>query len=355
MKNVTRVLAASSALLISLSSVSAQYGGGGSRGGGGGGSSSISCERPAYTSISPAANSTQEAINNVSFVASAGTKESSLQILVNDIEVDTTVLEKADGSFVVTADIATPITDGAHTVELQGETTARCVRNYAYVAYAGEGGAQTVDEEGERGREITDTTEAAPGAGPNPGHDACGDDAEEDGGHQSGIRFSDDNGHWGEAALNELADKCIIHGYSSNDGGNGSQEVAPNGLLTNAETAKIISKSFGYEYGTPGNKWYDEYINALTAAGVMSGSESPNGVITRGAVVKMIVIALGGNAAGQDGVTRFTDLPASHPYAKYIDWAEQQEIVKGYGGGNTIGANNVLTRAEMALMMMRAL
>jgi len=103
--------------------------------------------------------------------------------------------------------------------------------------------------------------------------------------------------------------------------------------------------------------WYFEAVYFVTDAGVMNGVGgnlfSPNTPLTRA----MFVTMLGRLAEQQDEDTDgydnpFQDVPANLWYTKYVAWAADKGIVKGYSP-TVFAPNDPVTREQMAALMVR--
>lgn len=101
-----------------------------------------------------------------------------------------------------------------------------------------------------------------------------------------------------------------------------------------------------------------EAISKLVQNGVISGDENgyfyPHRTITRGEMVKMLVLALNIDVSSIAGRSTFKDVPEKHWANKYVEAAYESGIIKGISS-DTFGVNNKCTREEMALMFVRSL
>ena len=83
--------------------------------------------------------------------------------------------------------------------------------------------------------------------------------------------------------------------------------------------------------------------------GVSDTEFAPNTAMTRGMLVTVLY-----RLEGEPAVTAnadFTDVDADQWYAKAVAWAAENEIVKGYG--ETFGPNDLVTREQMATILLR--
>jgi alpha-tubulin suppressor-like RCC1 family protein len=97
------------------------------------------------------------------------------------------------------------------------------------------------------------------------------------------------------------------------------------------------------------------HINALVVLGIINGySDStfrPNNTLTRAQAAIMIVRAAGISTEGVS--SSFTDVPPTHAAYKFISAAYQAGIINGYSDG-TFRPNANVTRAQIAIMVQRA-
>jgi alpha-tubulin suppressor-like RCC1 family protein len=97
------------------------------------------------------------------------------------------------------------------------------------------------------------------------------------------------------------------------------------------------------------------HINALVGLGIINGYSDntfrPNNTLTRAQAAIMIVRAAGISTEGVS--SNFTDVPSSHAAHKFISAAYQAGIINGYSDG-TFKPNANVTRAQIAIMVQRA-
>ena len=144
--------------------------------------------------------------------------------------------------------------------------------------------------------------------------------------------------------------------------GRSAMEFVPNGNLTRAEAAAILSRlTEGFaEDGTypaapysdlVSGAWYVKYINFAADKGIVNGRTDgtfdPDANITRAEFATMI--ANFAKIAPVDTAAVSTDV-AGHWAEGYIAALEQAKIVTGYEDG-TFKPNNSITRAEAATMV----
>jgi hypothetical protein len=97
------------------------------------------------------------------------------------------------------------------------------------------------------------------------------------------------------------------------------------------------------------------HINALVGLGIINGYSDntfrPNNTLTRAQAAIMIVRAIGLSTEGVS--SNFTDVPPTHAAYKFISAAYQAGIINGYSDG-TFRPNAFVTRAQIAIMVQRA-
>lgn len=123
-----------------------------------------------------------------------------------------------------------------------------------------------------------------------------------------------------------------------------------------ADTTKKASDFKDYSKVT--NK---EAVDVLTAIGVINGNAdgtfAPEGNFTRAEAATLITyLTLGKTVADAlpTGATQFTDVPATHWAAKYVQYCAQEGIVAGVGNGK-FDPDAKLTSTQWALMLLGAL
>jgi len=110
--------------------------------------------------------------------------------------------------------------------------------------------------------------------------------------------FADMNGHWAKQAVEQLASSLIVKGVSE-------QQFAPGRDMTRAEFTALLVRGLGLSpdrsqaaiFGDiDSNAWYAEAVGAAVKAGLVTGTEAgkfdPHAVITRAEMAVMTVRAL---------------------------------------------------------------
>ena len=102
-----------------------------------------------------------------------------------------------------------------------------------------------------------------------------------------------------------------------------------------------------------GSDWYSEYVTFVTAREIFNGTGggqfSPDATMTRAMLAQVLYNFARGAKAG-DG-TAFADVSAGDWFNAAIGWAYENGVVTGYGG--TFGAQNNITRQDMATILYR--
>ena len=119
-----------------------------------------------------------------------------------------------------------------------------------------------------------------------------------------------------------------------------------------------VSSSAAYDDAADIN--YDEAVDVMTAVGVFQGKGSnfdPKANLNRAEAAKIVAYLMLGNSAAENlkGTgTKFTDVPASHWAAGYIEYLASVGIVSGVGN-NQFDPNGQVTAIQLAKMLLVAL
>ena len=97
--------------------------------------------------------------------------------------------------------------------------------------------------------------------------------------------------------------------------------------------------------------WYAEAANWCKAQGILLGDTfSPDTAMTRATVAEALYRAEGTPAVS--GGTSFSDIETGSIYASAAAWTSANGVMSGYGGG-VFGANDPVTREQMAAILWR--
>jgi hypothetical protein len=171
---------------------------------------------------------------------------------------------------------------------------------------------------------------------------------------------------WAGRQIQVAASKGILEGRAD-------QSFVPNGLVTRAEFAKMIVKTFSLESATAtenftdvnDSDWFKVYVASAVKNGIVNGKEAgkfdPNGNITRAemAVMSSRALALKGislsPAKVDEALKGFTDVTAINASLKSgVALAASEGIVIGEEG-NVFNPNANSTRAQAAVVIYRLL
>ena len=167
--------------------------------------------------------------------------------------------------------------------------------------------------------------------------------------------LSDDD--WAFSAIVELTKKGVISGGED-------KTVRPDDGVTRQEVAKIILGARGYEVNEELSlevadadnvaDWAKGYVATAVDKGIIKGYEDgtvkPENVVTRAEFAALIVRALSATSEVQG--ESFTDVSADAWYAADVECAKNLGIVGGYEDG-TFRGDNTVTRREAFAMVYR--
>jgi len=170
------------------------------------------------------------------------------------------------------------------------------------------------------------------------------------------VELSDITGHWAEKDIESLVAVGAINGYSDDS-------FKPNDTITRAEFVTVLVKAFklnsqsGKVFTDTTDHWAKDYIGAAAAFGIAGGYEDDsfgaNDLITREQMAAMIVKAAG--LVNSDQEAAFADSGSISSWAKNsVITAFANGLIKGYSD-NTYKPQGNATRAEAATIILRAL
>ncbi|RAU93302.1 S-layer homology domain-containing protein [Paenibacillus sp. YN15] len=166
----------------------------------------------------------------------------------------------------------------------------------------------------------------------------------------------DIRGHWAEAAIRQLAEAGVIHGYPDST-------FKPDAAITRAEFITLIVQAFHLQGQGGGNfpdtsgHWAGQEIATASALGVIQGYEDgtfrPDALITREQMAAIVIRAAGiGPASGSAGFADSADISAWAQEA--LAAASAAGLVNGYEDG-TMKPQANSTRAEAVTVILRTL
>jgi len=171
--------------------------------------------------------------------------------------------------------------------------------------------------------------------------------------------FSDVNGHWAQATIEELASKGIVNGK-------GAGLYDPEGKVTRAEFSKLLMCIVGNNFkavegelvDVPKDAWFNPYVYAALDRSIFYLNELdnnqflPNSQADRETVAVWAVRLLGIEADSSD--VPFVD-GSSIKNKTAVATAYNYGIVSGDGGTGKFRPNDPLTRAEAATIIKRVI
>ncbi|WP_155590758.1 InlB B-repeat-containing protein [Lysinibacillus cavernae] len=166
------------------------------------------------------------------------------------------------------------------------------------------------------------------------------------------VTFSDVEGHWAKAMMEELATLGIIQGYE--DG-----TFRPNTPISRMHVAVLLTRAFSLKIVREADDFSDvasthpyyEAIQALQQAGIVDGSNGafrPTENMTRAQLAKVLVGVLG---LTPEGASSFVDVDSTHWSSGYIAVLEREGITLGDNGN--FHPNVPVTRAQFVAFLYR--
>ena len=168
--------------------------------------------------------------------------------------------------------------------------------------------------------------------------------------------FTDVGDHWAKDYLEWAVNNGLI-------AGTGPKTLDPNGSITRAQMATVISNAFGAKrqadismlVDVNKEDWFYEYIAKATQMGALSlygNSVNPNEPVTRQEIAVALVKACGYPLpSDQRALSNFKDLSTVDEWARpYMAAAVTNGVVSGYTDGR-IGAKDLVSRAQYVAMM----
>ncbi len=170
--------------------------------------------------------------------------------------------------------------------------------------------------------------------------------------------YRDINGHWAESVIAALEARGIA-------GGTGDYRFEPDRGITRAEAAAMTMRAFDvrstvYNRTFPDvaqKHWAYDPIMKAAASGIVTGlpdgTFGPGRLITRAEIAVMLARALGLTPL-RDGSKAFADLEQEHWAAPMLARMKKDGLIGGYPG-NTVRPDETASRAEFSAMIFRAI
>ena len=102
--------------------------------------------------------------------------------------------------------------------------------------------------------------------------------------------------------------------------------------------------------------WFYDAVKTTVEKGIFNGMTEdtfqPNGKMTRAMFMTTLANMVGADVESYNGKTPFTDVKEGAWYAKYVQWAYENNITSGMNA-TTFGVNNSITREQMAAILYR--
>jgi hypothetical protein len=170
------------------------------------------------------------------------------------------------------------------------------------------------------------------------------------------VNFTDIKGHWAEANIRELVKQGAINGYPDNT-------FKPNGNITRAEFITVIVNAFnlksqeGKSFTDTSTHWAKSAISTAAALGVVTGYNEntfgPNDLITREQMASIVIRAAKIDLA--DNSISFSDSSNVSDWARTaLATASAKGLINGYADG-TVKPKANTTRAEAVTVILKAL
>ena len=163
---------------------------------------------------------------------------------------------------------------------------------------------------------------------------------------------------WAYDAIAYLAQKGIVSGSDTG-------AINPDGGVTREEVAKMLVVARGYDVnpdvvlniadGETVSDWAKGYVAVAIEKDILTGDENAaikgNGVVTRAEMATLVVRSLNASIDGFEA-SSFADITENDWYAKYVECAKTLGIVNGLPDG-TFGGDKLVTRREAFVMVQR--
>ena len=171
------------------------------------------------------------------------------------------------------------------------------------------------------------------------------------------------SGEWARAYTEECAGRVplLVQGF-------GDGTYRPTAQVARDAMAVYIGRALKLSLGpyqarfpdVPSDQWARPYIEALAAADIVKGfgdgTYRPSNIVHRDAMAAFVARGMaGGDGAVPPGppTATFPDVPTTHPFFRYVEYAVSRGVVEGFGDGTYRPAEPV-TRAHMSAYVYRA-
>ncbi|MCM3717734.1 S-layer homology domain-containing protein [Fictibacillus phosphorivorans] len=169
-----------------------------------------------------------------------------------------------------------------------------------------------------------------------------------------GLPFNDIKGHWAQNDILLLHELGLVSGFPD-----GSYGI--NKMISRAEAAAIMARNFDLPNVTPTFKdvskgyWAANQIGAVAEANIMNGygdnTFKPAKILTRAEIASLLVRAYDLEGTSSEN---FKDVPKKHWAYQPISTLVEYGLVSGFND-NTFRPENQLTRAEFAAFLARVI
>ncbi len=125
--------------------------------------------------------------------------------------------------------------------------------------------------------------------------------------------------------------------------------------LTAALAVSLSVTAFAAESATEDSVWYADAVSYVAEQDLMPGIDaaaSPAAIVTRGELAEVLWNLIGDEQAPASTIA-YTDVSAEDPYADAIQWCTENGILYGCGDG-TFAPNDPVTREQAAVVLYRA-
>ena len=176
------------------------------------------------------------------------------------------------------------------------------------------------------------------------------------------VHFADIDGHWAVASIEAVYAHGITNGCATDP-----LLFCPDDDVTRAELTAFILRAMkedgnlpayqGLFPDVPPGKWYTGYVEKAAelelVKGYTDGNFGPNDQLNRAEMAVVVIRALDDSDPPIPATDPFNDVPKASWYGPYVARLRDLGITVGIGG-NLYGPYDPITRAEVATMIERA-